>query len=411
MLTIKQWEQQMSILSERAKNVRLSQTARVANLAIEKQLAGERIINFSVGEPEYKTPENICTAGIKSIQEGKGKYTATGGLKSLKSAIRDKFKNDNGLIFSEDQTIVCNGGKQVIFNALLSTLNEGDEVIIPAPYWTSYPEMVKLCGGTPVIVPTKIDNNFKLTAQDLSNAITKNTKWVIINSPSNPTGATYKKHELILLSKVLHQHEKIYILSDDIYEKIIYGNNQFCNFSQISANFFSRTLIVNGLSKSHGMTGWRLGYGAGPIEIISSMHEIQSQSTSNACSISQYAGLEALTSTSNEFISKKIQNYESLKNLVVHHLNENIGVNCPEPQGAFYVFPCIKQLIGTKTKTGHRINNDEDFAYHLLVQNGEAVGPGSSFGYSDNFRISYAITEKTLLEGCDQIKKFISSLK
>ena len=394
----------MSIVSNSLKRIKPSPTIAVTTKARELKAAGKDIIGLGAGEPDFDTPDNIKLAAIEAIKKGETKYTAVDGTPTLKNAIRGKFERENSLNYGLEQITVGTGGKQVIYNALMATLNPGDEVIIPAPYWVSYPDMVLLAGGKPKIIKCNEEEGFKLTPKKLEKAISKKTKWIIFNSPSNPTGACYTKNEIENLSKVLIKKKKIYILSDDIYEHISYDNFQFFTFAQIK-QLKDRTLTMNGVSKSYSMTGWRIGYAAGPKEIIKAIAKIQSQSTTNPSSISQAAAVEALNGTQ-EFIKTRAKSFEERRDFVVNYLNSIKGINCLKPSGAFYVFPNCKKLIGKKT----HIKNDKIFCEKLLISNGVAVVPGSAFGLEGHFRVSYATSIENLKKALERIKIFCESL-
>ena len=377
--------------------------------AQELKSNGSNIISLSVGEPDFDTPQNIKEAGILAINQGKTKYTAVGGMPELKEAICNKFKKDNNLNYSKEQIIVSTGGKQVLFNALLATLNPEDEVIIPAPYWVSYPDMIKLSGGEPVFVEAKLSNGYKLTANELEDAITPKTKWLIFNSPSNPTGAGYSWDELKKLTDVLIKYPNIWIMSDDMYEHLAYDDFNFCTPAQVEPRLFNRTLTTNGVSKGHAMTGWRIGYAAGPVALIDAMHKIQSQSTSNPNTIAQWAALEALNGNQDYLLENK-NIFQERRDIVFDFLNSIEGIECPKPQGAFYIYASISKLIGKRTTKNIQIINDEDFATELLNTEGVAVVFGSAFGLSPAFRVSYATSKKELIEACTRIKRFCESL-
>ena len=396
-------------LSKRIALIKSSPTMAVTKLAAEMRAEGKNVIGLGAGEPDFDTPEHIKRAGIDSINQGKTKYTAVDGTPDLKQAVLKKFQKDNNLNFNSDEIIISAGGKQVLFNALLCSLDLDDEVIIPSPYWVSYPDMVTLAGGKPVIVDGKETNGFKVLSEQIEGLISNKTKWLIINSPSNPTGATYSKKELMSIGEMLLKYEQVGVISDDIYEKIIYDNNKFYNISELVPNLKSRTITVNGVSKAYAMTGWRIGYAGGPKEIIKAMAKIQSQSTSNPSSISQAAALEALES-SDDFLIKRNEQFKTRRDMVVSNLNECKGINCDLPAGAFYVFPSFSGLIGMKTPAGKTISNSIDFSSYLLENKGVAVVPGSAFGAEGYFRISYATSDKTLEEACNRIKDACSLL-
>ena len=395
----------MSIISDSLKRIKPSPTIAVTQKARELRAAGKDVIGLGAGEPDFDTPNNIKNAAIKAIKRGDTKYTVVDGTPALKKAIVRKFKKENKLKFSADQITVGTGGKQVLYNAFMATLNKGDEVIIPAPFWVSYPDMVLLAGGKPKIVKCSEQEGFKLTAKKLKKAISKKTKWVIINSPSNPTGAGYSKKEIINLAKVLIKHKRIHILSDDIYEHVRYDNFNFFTIAQVS-KLKERTLTMNGVSKSYSMTGWRIGYAAGPKDIIKAIGKIQSQSTSNPSSISQAAAVEALNGKQG-FIKIRSNEFKKRRNFVVKSLNSIEGINCLTPKGAFYVFPSCKGLLNKKTK----LKSDTDFVQKLLEKENVAVVQGSAFGLEGYFRISYATSMKNLKKAMKRIKLFCKSLK
>ena len=394
----------MSIISDSLKKIKPSPTIAVTQKARELRAAGKDVIGLGAGEPDFDTPNNIKNAAIKAIRIGDTKYTAVDGTPSLKKAIVDKFRRENKLTYSTDQITVGTGGKQVLYNAFMATLNRGDEVIIPAPFWVSYPDMVLLAGGKPKIVKCTEQEGFKLTAKKLKKAISKKTKWIILNSPSNPTGAGYTKKEIQRLARVLIRYKKVHILSDDIYEHIKYDNFNFFTIAQIS-KLKDRTLTMNGVSKSYAMTGWRIGYAAGPKDIIKAIRKVQSQSTSNPTSISQAAAVEALNG-SQGFIKKRSKAFKERRDFVVKSLNNIKGINCLTPNGAFYVFPSCKGLLGKKTK----LKTDTDFVQKLLEKSNVAVVQGSAFGLDGYFRISYATSMHNLKKAMDRIKSFCESL-
>ena len=399
----------MPFLSKNLLRIKQSPTMEITARAQELKANGLDIISLSVGEPDFDTPRNIKDAGIDAINKGQTKYTAVDGMPELKQAICNKFLRDNNLTYSKDQIIVSTGGKQVLFNALLATLNPGDEVIIPAPFWVSYPDMVKLAGGTPVIAEANFDNNYKLTAKDLEAAITPNTKWFIFNSPSNPTGAGYNWSELKALTNVLKRYPNIWIMTDDMYEHLAYDDFEFCTPAEVEPNLINRTLTTNGVSKGHAMTGWRIGYAAGPIELVKAMAVIQSQSTSNPNTIAQWAAVEALNGNQ-DYLSKNNNIFQDRRNIVLNILNSIKGIKCPKPQGAFYIYASIEELIGKTTNNKIKIKSDKDFATELLNSEGVAVVFGSAFGLSPAFRVSYATSEKELTEACKRIKRFCEKL-
>ena len=399
----------MPFLSKNLLRIKQSPTMEITARAQELKANGLDIISLSVGEPDFDTPRNIKDAGIDAINKGQTKYTAVDGMPELKQAICNKFLRDNNLTYSKNQIIVSTGGKQVLFNALLATLNPGDEVIIPAPFWVSYPDMVKLAGGTPVIAEANFDNNYKLTAKDLEAAITPNTKWFIFNSPSNPTGAGYNWSELKALTNVLKRYPNIWIMTDDMYEHLAYDDFEFCTPAEVEPSLINRTLTTNGVSKGHAMTGWRIGYAAGPIELVKAMAVIQSQSTSNPNTIAQWAAVEALNGNQ-DYLSKNNSIFQDRRNIVLNILNSIKGIKCPKPQGAFYIYASIEELIGKTTNNKIKIKSDKDFATELLNSEGVAVVFGSAFGLSPAFRVSYATSEKELTEACKRIKRFCETL-
>jgi len=398
----------MSIISNSIKRIKPSPTIAVTQKARELKGAGKDVIGLGAGEPDFDTPDNIKKAAIDAINRGETKYTAVDGTPALKKALVNKFKRENNLTYLPEQISVGTGGKQVIFNAILATVNPGDEVIIPAPYWVSYPDIVLLAGGTPIIVKCSEKNQFKITPIDLKNNISNKTKWFIINSPSNPTGSCYTQKELEVLGEVLKENKNVFILSDDIYEHVIYDNFKFFTIAQIKA-LKERTLTMNGVSKSYAMTGWRIGYGAGPIEIVKAMAKLQSQSTTNPSSISQAAAIEALNGTQ-EFIIKRNQSFKERRDFVVEALNKIDGISCLKPNGAFYVFPNCSECLNKKDKKGKIIRSDSDFVSSLLENQEVAVVQGSAFGLEGYFRISYATSMDNLKKALDRIFNFCKSL-
>ena len=395
----------MSIISNSLKRIKPSPTIAVTQKARELKAAGKDVIALGAGEPDFDTPKNIKKAAIRAIKKGETKYTPVDGTLLIKKAIVKKFKRENNLSYTTDQITVGTGGKQVLYNAFVATLNKGDEVLIPAPFWVSYPDMVLLAGGKPKLIKCEEEDGFKLTPDKLKKAITKKTKWIILNSPSNPTGAAYTKKEIIELSKVLLKNKKIFILSDDIYEHVKFDNFKFFTIAQIN-KLKDRTLTMNGVSKAYAMTGWRIGYAAGPKDIISAIRKIQSQSTSNPSSISQAAAVEALNGTQS-FIKKRAKSFSDRRKFVVNYLNSIDGISCLMPKGAFYVFPSCKKLISKKTK----IKNDTEFVKKLLEKQNVAVVQGSAFGLHGYFRISYATSMKKLKFAMSRIKTFCESLR
>ncbi|MDD9741111.1 pyridoxal phosphate-dependent aminotransferase [Marinovum sp. SP66] len=399
----------MSLLSDTLARVKPSPTIAVTTKAAELRAAGRDVIGLGAGEPDFDTPDNIKQAGIAAIEAGKTKYTAPDGIPELKAAICEKFARENGLSYTPDQVSVASGGKQILYNALMATLNPGDEVVIPAPYWVSYPDMVLLAGGTPVIAETALENGFKLTADQLEAAITDKTKWLIFNSPSNPTGAGYDRAALKALTEVLMRHPHVHVMTDDMYEHLAYDDFEFCTPAQVEPGLYDRTLTCNGVSKAYAMTGWRIGYAAGPKPLIAAMRKIQSQSTSNPCTISQWAAVEALTGPQ-DFLADNVTLFSGRRDLVVRMLNAAEGVTCPNPEGAFYVYPSIAGLIGKTSAGGTVIADDEAFATALLEETGVAVVFGAAFGLSPNFRVSYATSEAQLEEACRRIQSFCAGM-
>ena len=399
----------MIIISDSLKRIKPSPTIAVTQKARELKASGKDVIGLGAGDPDFDTPNNIKEAAIKAIKDGDTKYTAVDGTQILKEAIVNKFKRENNLDYTTDQITVGAGGRHVIYNLMMATLNKGDEVLIPAPYWVSYPDIVLLAGATPVAVECSEEQDFKITAKDLESKITNNTKWLIINSPSNPTGSTYSEQEIKNLSQVLKRNPHVNILSDDIYEHITYGGFKFFTIAQIP-ELKNRVVTMNGVSKSYAMTGWRIGYAAGPKEIIKAISKIQSQSTTNPSSISQAAAVEALNGNQ-DFISIRAKAFEERRDFVVNTLNSINGIKCLKPDGAFYVFPSCKNLIGKKDINGKKIENDTDFVQSLLENNGVAVVQGSAFGLEGYFRISYATSMENLKKALKKISDFCESLK
>lgn len=398
----------MSILSESLSRIKPSPTMAVVKKATELKSAGKDIISLGAGEPDFDTPENIKQAAIQAIKDGRTKYTVVDGTIELKRAVIGKFKRENNLIYNEKQVSVGVGGKHVIFNAILATINPGDEVLIPAPYWVSYPDIVLLAGGTPVIVECEESADFKILPEQIEKNVTKNTKWIILNSPSNPTGSVYSEQELKAIGGILKKFPNVYIMSDDIYEHVLYTKNNFFTIAQIP-ELFSRTLTINGLSKSYAMTGWRVGYAGGPENIIQGIAKIQSQSTTNTSSISQAAAEEALNGTQN-FIKIRSDAFKERRDFVVKKLNSIKGLSCKNPEGAFYVFPSCKDCIGKKDVNKKEIINDTDFVTSLLENTGVAVVQGSAFGKEGYFRISYATSLKNLSKALDKIEEYCKQL-
>ncbi len=400
----------MAFLADVLSRVKPSATMTATQKARDLTAKGREIISLSVGEPDFDTPDNIKEAAIAAIKRGETKYPPVLGIPPLREAIAMKFKRENGLDYKASDTIVGTGGKQILYNAFLVTMNKGDEVIIPAPYWVSYPEMVAINWGEPVIVPTRLEKGFKLQAEDLERAITPRTKWVILNSPSNPTGAAYTRDELKALTEVLMRHPHVWVLTDDMYEHLVYGDFVFTTPAQIEPALKPRTLTMNGVSKAYAMTGWRIGYAAGPAELIKAMDMVQGQQTSGACTISQWASVEALTGPQ-DFIPVRRKAFEERRDLVVSMLNQARHLECPKPEGAFYVYPSVAGAIGKTTPSGKTIETDEDFVTELLEREGVAVVHGSAFGQGPNFRVSYATSLKQLGDACRKIQKFTAELR
>jgi len=399
----------MSFLAARLSLIKPSPTIAVTQKAADLKAQGRNVIGLGAGEPDFDTPDNIKAAAKAAIDKGETKYTAVAGTPALKKAIIAKFKRENGLDYTPDQITVGCGGKQVIYNAMLATLNPGDEVIIPAPYWVSYPDIVLLAEGKPVTVAGVETNGFKITAADLEKAITPKTKWLILNSPSNPTGAAYSKDELRALTDVLLRHPHVWVMTDDIYEHLVYDGFEFFTVAQVEPKLFDRTLTINGLAKAYAMTGWRVGYAGGPKALIDAMNKIQSQSTTHTSSVSQAAGVEALNGPQ-DFIPKNAELFKSRRDLVVSMINQAKGLTCQTPEGAFYVYPSCAGAIGKKTKGGTVINSDSDFVTALLEEEGVAAVQGEAFGLSPYFRISYATSTEALTDACERIQRFCGSL-
>ena len=395
----------MSLESAALSRVKPSATLAADAKARELKAQGRDVISLAAGEPDFDTPDNIKEAAIQAIRDGKTKYTAVDGIPELKEAIVAKFQRENGLTYKTSQVNVSPGGKPVIWNAMLSTLNPGDEVIIPTPYWVSYWDIVLLAGGAPKAVPTTAATGFKLQPADLEAAITPKTKWVFLNSPSNPSGAAYTKEELRGLADVLLRHPHVWILTDDMYEHLVFGDFEFFTIAQVEPELYDRTLTMNGVSKAYAMTGWRIGYAAGPEALIKSMAKVMSQTTSNPSSVSQWAAVEALNGTQ-EFIKPNAKLFEQRRDLVVSMLNQANGIECPTPEGAFYVYPSMEKLLGKTTQSGQVINSDADFAVALLEQEGVSVVFGAAFGLSPFFRISYATSNEVLDDACTRFQRF-----
>ncbi|SMC99913.1 aspartate aminotransferase [Fulvimarina manganoxydans] len=400
----------MAFLADALDRVKPSATIAVSQKARELKAKGRDVIGLGAGEPDFDTPDNIKEAAVAAIARGETKYTPISGIPQLRQAIADKFKRENNLDYKPEETIVGTGGKQVLFNAFMATLNEGDEVVIPAPYWVSYPEMVAICNGKSVIVDTKIEDNFKLTPEALEAAITPKTKWFLFNSPSNPSGAAYSREELKGLTDVLMRHPHVWVMTDDMYEHLTYGDFTFVTPAEVEPGLKERTLTVNGVSKAYAMTGWRIGYAAGPLALIKAMDMIQGQQTSGACSIAQWAAVEALTGTQ-DFIPTNREIFQKRRDLVVSMLNQAKGITCPTPEGAFYVYPSCAGTIGKTAPSGKIIETDEDFVTELLETEGVAVVHGSAFGLGPNFRISYATSDALLEEACQRIQRFCGALR
>jgi aspartate aminotransferase len=401
----------MAFLADRISRVKPSATMAVTDKARALKAAGRDVIGLGAGEPDFDTPDNIKEAAIKAIREGKAaKYTAVEGIAELRAAIARKFKRENQLDYKPSQIIVGTGGKQVLFNAFLATLNAGDEVIIPAPYWVSYPDMVLIAGGEPVAVETRMANGFKMTPEQLERAITPKTKWLLFNSPSNPTGAAYARAELKTLTDVLLRHPHVWVMSDDMYEHLVYDDFEFFTPAQLEPKLYERTLTINGVSKTYCMTGWRIGYAGGPEPLIKAMAMLQSQSTSNATAVAQWAALEALEGPQ-DFIPKHNKIFKERRDLCVSMLNQANGIKCPKPEGAFYVYPSCAGTMGKTAPTGKTLKTDEDFVTELLEAEGVAVVQGTPFGVGPAFRISYATATSALEEACTRIQRFCGNLK
>tara|TARA_B100000378_G_scaffold267117_1_gene253082 strand:- start:185 stop:1390 length:1206 start_codon:yes stop_codon:yes gene_type:complete len=398
------------ILSQRLKKIQPSLTVSINVKANALRAEGRDVLVLAAGEPDFDTPQNICQAAIKAMNEGQTRYVPGKGTPALQQAIVEKFKRDNNLSYNLDEIMVGVGGKHIIYNAMMATLNPGDEVIIPAPFWVSYPDIVMLAEGKPIIVKCDALQDFKITPEQLENNITNKTKWLMLNSPSNPTGAVYSFNELKALSEVLLKYPNVLVLTDDIYEKIIYDDGVFSTIASVEPKMKERTLTLNGVSKAYCMTGWRLGYCGGPREIIAGMNKIQSQSTTSTSSISMAASVEAL-SGDQEFINLHNIQFKKRRDMVVKNLNQIDGINCSIPPGAFYVYPSCEGIIGKKTSAGNTINTDEDFMNFLLESEGIAGVHGEAFGLSPYFRLSYATDEKTLADACNRIERACNNLK
>ncbi len=400
----------MSLESTALSRVKPSATLAADQKGRELKAAGRDIISLAAGEPDFDTPENIKEAAIKAIRDGKTKYTNVDGIVELKEAIVAKFGRENGLTYKTSQVNVSPGGKPVIWNAMISTLNPGDEVVIPTPYWVSYWDIVRLAGGEPIAAPTSAESGFKLSPEGLEKAISPKTRWVFLNSPSNPSGAAYTRAELKALAEVLLRHPHVWILTDDMYEHLVFGDFQFSTIAQVEPALYERTLTMNGVSKAYAMTGWRIGYAAGPEPLIKLMAKVMSQTTSNPSSISQWAAVEALNGTQ-AFIKPNAKLFEERRDLVVSMLNQAQGIHCPTPEGAFYVYPSVAELIGKTAPSGKIIANDADFAVELLETEGVSVVFGAAFGLSPFFRISYATSNAALEDACTRIQRFCAAVK
>ena len=400
----------MKLIAARMERIKPSPSSMATARVKELRAAGRDIVGLTSGEPDFDTPPHIVEAAYAAMKAGKTRYTVVDGTPELKRAIRDKFERENGLVFAPDEITVGNGGKQVVFNALTSTVEEGDEVVIPAPYWVSYPDMVLLNGGQPVVVECDVSSNYKMTPEQLDAAITDRTKWVVLNSPCNPTGATYSESELVAFGEVLSRHPHVWIMTDDVYEHLIYDGLKFATFARCNPHLRERTLTINGVSKAFAMTGWRIGYAGGPKALIKAMAKLQSQSTSNTSSISQAAALAALTGPT-DFLAGWRSEYQRRRDLVVESLNAIEGLNCPRPTGAFYVYPSCAGVIGKRTPGGQVIGNDTDFVMYLLESHEVAVIQGAAFGLSPAFRISFATSFAQLEEACRRIAAACSALR
>jgi aspartate aminotransferase len=400
----------MSLESSALSRVKPSATLAADQKGRELKAAGRDIISLAAGEPDFDTPDNIKEVAIKAIRDGKTKYTTVDGIPELKEAICGKFARENGLTYKPSQVNVSPGGKPVIWNAMIATLNPGDEVVIPTPYWVSYWDIVMLAGGQPKAAPTSAENGFKLSAEALEAAITPKTRWVLLNSPSNPSGAAYTRAELKVLAEVLLRHPHVWILTDDMYEHLVYGGFQFATIAEVEPALYDRTLTMNGVSKAYAMTGWRIGYAAGPEPLIKLMAKVMSQTTSNPSSISQWAAVEALNGPQ-DFIARNAKLFEERRDLVVSMLNQARGIRCPTPEGAFYVYPSMAELIGKTAPSGKTIASDEDFAVELLETEGVSVVFGAAFGLSPHFRISYATSNAALEDACGRIQRFCAAVK
>ncbi len=401
----------MALLKDSLSRIKPSATMAVTDKARALKAAGRDVIGLGAGEPDFDTPDNIKKAAIKAIESGRAsKYTAVEGLAELKQAVVDKFKRENNLDYKSNQIIISTGGKQVLYNALMVTLNPGDEVIIPAPYWVSYPDMVLLAGGEPVIVPTRMEDGFKMKPEALEKAITPRTKWIIFNSPSNPTGAAYTKAELKTITDVLVRHPQVWVMTDDMYEHLVYDEFEFFSPAQVEPELYPRTLTVNGVSKAYCMTGWRIGYAGGRADLIKAMSMLQSQSTSNPVAVSQWASVEALNGPQ-DFIAKHNAIFKERRDICVSMLNQSSGLHCPRPEGAFYVYPSCAGTMGKTAPSGKKLATDEDFVTELLEAEGVAVVQGTPFGFGPAFRISYATKTEDLEDACQRIQRFCGNLQ
>jgi aspartate aminotransferase len=401
----------MAFLADRLSRIKPSATIAVTDKARALKAAGRDVIGLGAGEPDFDTPENVKEAAVKAIRDGKAsKYTAVDGIAELKAAVARKFERENGLAYKPSQIIISTGGKQVLYNALVATINPGDEVIIPAPYWVSYPEMVLLAGGEPVAVPTTMESGFKMKPEALEKVITPKTKWIIFNSPSNPTGAAYTRAELKAVTNVLLRHPQVHVMADDMYEHLVYDDFTFYSPAQLEPQLYGRTLTVNGCSKAYCMTGWRIGFAGGPEPLIKAMAMIQSQSTSNPTAVAQWAAVEALDGPK-DFIPKHNKIFKERRDLCVSMLNQANGIRCPKPEGAFYVYPSCSGTMGKVAPTGKKLATDEDFVTELLEAEGVAVVQGTPFGHGPAFRISYATATTALEEACNRIQRFCGNLK
>jgi aspartate aminotransferase len=400
----------MGFIADSLSRIKPSQTIAVTAKARALKAAGKDVIGLGAGEPDFDTPDNIKEAAIAAIRAGKTKYTDVDGIPELKAAVAAKLKRENGLDYKTSQVSIGTGGKQVLYNALLATVNPGDEVIVPAPYWVSYPDIVMLGGGTPIFIATRLEDGFKVMPEALDRAITPRTKWLVLNSPSNPSGAAYSRAELKALTNVLLRHPQVWVLSDDMYEHLLYTDEPFVTPAQVEPRLYERTLTMNGVSKAYAMTGWRIGYGAGAEPLIKAMANLQSQSTSNPSSIAQYAAVEALNGPQN-FMAERCQVFKGRRDLVVSMLNQARGLQCPSPEGAFYVYPSCAGLIGKTSAGGRNLASDEDVVTALLEEEGVAVVQGAAFGLSPFFRISYATSTEALEEACRRIQRFCGSTR